>query len=75
MWRYTPKLKKAKTKQNFEKRIPKEWDVFKVLKLSMQDNQEVKSFLVSDYLIYKVKQIFPLCCFMSTLQCYIERLV
>ena len=41
----------------------------------MQDNQELKLFIVSNYLINTARPVVTLCSFMSLLYCYNERLM
>ena len=56
--------KYPKISKDFERRAPEKLDRFKVLKISMQGDPELKSFLVSNYVI---NGVFTLCCFTSPL--------
>ena len=68
---HTPKLIKTKKKQKKSKdvnrRVPRKRDMFNILELSRQDNQELKLFNISNYLINVVRPVITLCFFMSLL--------
>ena len=47
--------KSPKRSKDFERRIPEKRDIFKVLKLSMQDDSKLKLLLVPNYVINAVR--------------------